>query len=109
MTRDPSGTILSPVPGAAWPSPAREIGSFALTYMAGWEVTDTKNSVPASIIHMLTRAVEFRAMSGGMGDVKIGSIDFSVPDSYSTDALPREIASIGRAWAYRPGVFAGRP
>ena len=44
-----------------------------------------------------------------LGDIKIGSLDLSVPDSYATDVLPREIASIGLSWAYRPGVIAGRP
>ena len=32
-----------------------------------------------------------------------------VSASYATDRLPSEIASIGRAWAYRPGLFIGRP
>ena len=108
VTRDPSGTILSPVPGSAWPSPARDIGSFSLTYECGWAVDDVTNSVPASVQLMVERAVSFRAGSG-LGDLKIGSLDLSVPDSYATDAIPREISSIGRAWAYRPGIFAGRP
>ena len=87
-----------------------------MSYSCGWTVTpesapgadDAVNEVPASILLMLTRAVEFRAGSG-LGDLKIGSLDLSVPDSYATDAIPREIASIGRSWAYRPGIFAGRP
>ena len=108
VTRDPTGTILAPVPGYAWPAPERTIGSFTLTYMAGWSVTDTENKVPASILLMLTRAVEFRAGSG-LGDITIGSLKMGVAKSYTTDALPREIASIGRAWAYRPALFVGRP
>ena len=107
VSRDPGGTIIAPSRGSAWPEPEREIGAFVLTYMAGWEVTDTTNLVPSTVVLMLTRALEFRAGSGGMGDVKIGSIDYSVPDAYSTDAIPREIARIARAWAYRP-VFIGR-
>ena len=108
VTRDPSGTVLSPVPGSAWPSPSRAVGSFALTYESGWTVTDTENKVPASVLLMLTRALAFRAGSG-LGDLRIGSLDLSVADSYATDQLPQEIASIGRAYAYRPGVFAARP
>ena len=106
VTRDPSGTIIEPVSG--WPEPERSIGSFALTYMAGWEVTDTENLVPASILLMLNRAVEFRATSVGVRNIKVGSLDLSFTTSYSTDKLPREIASIGRAYAYRTGLFAGR-
>ena len=109
VTRDPSGTIIAPVPGAAWPEPERMVGSFALTFECGFEVSDTVNLVPASILHMLTRAVEFRAGSGGMGDITIGSLQMDVAPSYATDALPAAIASIGRAWNYRPGIFAGRP
>ena len=117
VTRDPSGTILSPSPGYDWPAPERSIGSFALTYMAGWTVTpetalnagDGVNEVPASVRLMVKRAVEFRAGSGGVGDIKIGSLDLSVPDSYSTDQLPAAIASIARAFQYRPGIIAARP
>ena len=58
---------------------------------------------------MLIRAISFRAGGGGVGDLKIGSLDLSVPDSYSTDQLPREIASIGRSWAYRPSIISARP
>ena len=39
VPRDPSGTIIAPAPGTNWPAPERSIGSFALTYMAGWTVT----------------------------------------------------------------------
>ena len=89
---------------------------FALTYMAGWTVKpestpgagDAVNEVPASIQLMVTRAIAFRAGSG-LGDIGIGSLKIDVADSYKTDALPREIASIGRAFQYRPGIFAARP
>ena len=108
VSRDPAGAIIAPAPGFAWPEPARDIGSFALTYLAGWEVTDSSNLVPASIQHMLTRAVEHRA-GAGLADISIGSLQMDVADSYKTDALPREIASIGAAYAYRPGIFAARP
>ena len=109
VTRDPSGTTISLSPGSAWPDPSRTTGSFTVNYQAGWEVTDTDNAVPASVLLMIERAVSFRAGSGGVGDIKIGSLDLSVPDAYATDAIPREIASIGRSWAYRPGIFAARP
>ena len=56
---------------------------------------------------MVERAIKFRAVSGGVGDIKIGSLDLSVPDTYSTDQLPREITNIGRAWMWRPGIFTG--
>ena len=108
VSRDPSGTFIAPAPGSAWPAPARELGSFALTYECGWVVTDSENLVPASIIYMLTRAVEHRA-GAGLGDIAIGSLRMAVADSYKTDQLPREIASIGRAYQYRPGLFVGRP
>ena len=108
VTRDPAGTIIAPARGYAWPAPAREIGSFALTYSCGWTVTDTSNTVPDSVQLMVERAIEFRAGSGLSG-LTIGSLKMSVLDSYATDQLPQEIASIGRAWAYRPGIFAGRP
>ena len=117
VIRDPSGTILSPVPGSDWPAPERSIGSFTLTYQAGWVVTpetalnagDGVNEVPASILLMLNRAISFRSGSGGIGDIKIGSLDLSVPDSYATDQLPRELTNIARGWAYRPGIIAARP
>ena len=57
---------------------------------------------------MIDRATKFRAGSSGVGDIAIGSLKISVADSYSTDALPREITNIARkAWAYRPGLFTG--
>ena len=54
VSRDPAGAIISPAPGAKWQAPERAIGSFALTYMAGWTVTpesapgagDAVNTVP---------------------------------------------------------------
>ena len=117
VTRDPSGTVITPEAGYDWPAPERSIGSFRLTYECGWEVEsesspgagDAVNAVPPSVRLMISRAVAFRAGSGGVGDIKIGSLDLSVPDSYASDQLPREIASIGRAYQYRPGIFAARP
>ena len=108
VTRDPSGTIIIPAAGKNWPEPQRAIGSFTLTYECGWEVTDTENHVPASVKLMVERAVSFRAGSG-LGDIAIGSLKLSVADSYSTDRIPPEISSIGRAWNFRPGLFAGKP
>ena len=108
VTRDPGGTILEPAPGHDWPAPERAIGSFALTYMAGWTVTADTNTVPASVLLMIERAVAFRAGSGLAG-FTIGSTKIEKARSYQTDALPREIANIGRAFAYRPGVIAARP
>ena len=116
VTGDPTGTIISPLPWYEWPAPERPIGSFSLTYDCGWTVTpesspgagDSVNEVPASVQLMVSRAVDFRA-GAGLGNIGIGSLKLEVADSYKTDALPREIASIGRAWAYRPGIFAARP
>ena len=116
VSRDPAGTIIAPAPGKNWPAPMRPIGSFALTYMAGWAVTpestpgagDAVNEVPASVQLMIERAVSFRA-GAGLGNIGIGSLQLDVEPSYSTDKLPSEIASIGRAYAYRPGLFAARP
>ena len=117
VSRDPAGCIIAPAPGENWPDPERAIGSFTLTYDCGWPVTpesspgagDAVNEVPASVQLMVDRAIRFRAGSGGVGDIKIGSLDLSVPDSYATDAIPREITNIARAWAYRPGIIAARP
>ena len=72
VTRDPAGTIIAPSPGSTWPAPERDIGSFTLTYECGWTVTpesaagagDAVNEVPASVRHMIERAVAFRAGSG---------------------------------------------
>ena len=110
------GTIITPAPGKNWPAPMRPIGSFALTYVAGWEVTpesapgagDAVNEVPASVRFMVERAIAFRAGSG-LGDIAIGSLKLSVAESYSTDRIPPEIANIGRAFQYRPGIFAASP
>ena len=107
VTRDPAGTIIMPAPGNNWPAPERPIGSFALTYMAGWTVAGVTNEVPVSVQFMVSRAISFRE-GAGLGDFSIGSLKIDVADSYSTDKLPKEIASIGRAWAYRPGIFAAR-
>ena len=112
VPRDPSGTIIAPAPGTNWPAPERSIGSFALTYACGWTVTpetapgagDGTNEVPPSVQLMIQRAVRFRAGSG-LGNIEIGSLKINVADSYSTDALPSAIKNIGRAWAYRPGIF----
>ena len=116
VTRDPGGTILEALPWAAWPAPERSAGSYALTYLAGWTVTpetapganDAVNEVPASVKLLVERAVAFRAGSG-LGNISIGSLKLEVAPSYSTDSLPRELTSIGRAYAYRPGIFASRP
>ena len=116
VTRDPAGTIIAPAPGYDWPAPARALGSFSLTYECGWVVTpesaplagDAVNEVPASVRLMVKRAVEFR-QGAGLGDIGIGSLKLEVADSYSTDRLPSEIASIGRAFQYRPGIIAARP
>ena len=116
VSRDPLGAIIAPTRGKNWPAPKRSIGSFALTYSCGWEVTpesapgagDAVNEVPPSIRLMVERAVEFRR-GAGLGDIGIGSLKLDVAPSYSTDKLPSEIASIGRAYAYRPGLFAARP
>ena len=116
ITRDPSGTILSPVPGSAWPSPLRPFGSFELTYQAGWEVEpetapaadDAVNKVPPSVLLMLERAIAFR-LGSGLGDLTIGSLTMDVADSYKTDQLPKEITNIARTFFYRPGLIIGRP
>ena len=116
VTRDPAGSRVAPAPGFSWPAPLRPLGSFALTFTSGYTVTpetapgagDAVNEVPASIQLMVSRAVAFRAGSG-LGDLSIGSLKLSVADSYKTDRIPPEIASIGRAFAYRPGIFAARP
>ena len=116
VTRDPLGTIIAPAPGASWPAPERSRGSFTITYECGWTVTpesapgvgDAVNEVPASVKLLISRAVAFRA-GAGLGDISIGSLKLSVLDSYATDHLPRAIASIGRAYAYRPGVISSRP
>ena len=115
VSRDPAGCIIQPT--SSWPQPQRPLSSFAITYTCGWEVStestpgagDAINLVPASIQLMLKRAIEFRA-GAGLGDISIGSLTLSVADEYSTDRLPVSIASIARAYQYRPGlIFAARP
>ena len=116
ISRDPQGTVIEPLPWYSWPSPERSIGSFSITYECGWTVTpesapgvgDAVNEVPASVKLLISRAVAFRA-GAGLGNIGIGSLKLEVADSYSTDHLPRAIASIGRAYAYRPGLFSARP
>ena len=116
ISRDPQGTVIEPLPWYSWPEPQRAIGSFAVNYECGWTVTpetallagDAVNEVPASVRFMVERAVSFRA-GAGLGNIGIGSLRLDVEPSYSTDKLPKEIASIGRAFQYRPGIFAARP
>ena len=108
VTRDPAGTIIAPSPGSAWPSPFRLLGSFALTYSAGWTVTASENKVPPSVQLMIERAISFRAGSG-LGNIGIGSLKIDVAESYQTDKIPQEIAGIGRAYQYRPGIFSAFP
>ena len=115
VSRDPRGAVISPANGLSWPEPQRDIGSFALTYQAGFLVTpetsagagDAVNEVPTSIQLMVNRAIEFRA-GGALAGFSIGSLKINVPPSYATDRIPPEIASIGRAYAYRPGLIVGR-
>ena len=109
VSRDPAGTIIASSSGFAWPEPERDIGSFVLTYMAGWEVTDSSNSVPASVKLMIERAIEFRAGGAGLGDIRISTLEMDKADSYQTDQLPRELTDIARAFFYRPGIFTARP
>ena len=71
VSRDPAGTTIAPLDGTNWPAPERSIGSFALTFWAGWEVTGSTNAVPLSIQLMVSRAVEFRE-GAGLGDIGIG-------------------------------------
>ena len=114
VTRDPGGCIIQP--NSSWPQAQRPLSSFAITYTCGWEVTpesspgagDATNAVPPSIQLLVSRAVRFRAGSG-LGDLTIGPLTIGLADSYKTDRIPPEIASIGRAYAYRPGLFSARP
>ena len=116
VSRDPAGALIAPETGYDWPAPERAIGSFELTYQAGWTVTpesaplagDAVNEVPASVRLMVERAVQFRA-GAGLGNIGIGSLKLEVADSYKTDKLPQGIASIARAFQYRPGIIAARP
>ena len=116
VSRDPAGTVIEPARGKTWPAPKRALGSFALTYQAGWVVTpeskpgagDAVNEVPASVQLMLSRAVEFRAGSGLAG-FTVGGLKINVSKSYETDRMPPEITGIAAAYAYRPGLFSARP
>ena len=106
VSRDPAGTIVVPLNG--WPAPERSIGSFALTYECGWEVTDSSNMVPAAILHMISRAIAFREGSGLSG-FTVSGLKVETAPSYRTDKIPSEIIGIARAYAYKPGIFIGRP
>ena len=108
VSRDPAGCIIAPHHRDGWPAPERSIGSFALTYECGWEVTDSSNMVPAAIQHMVARAVAFREGSGLSG-FTVSGLKVETAPSYRTDKIPSEITNIGRAFQYRPGIFAGRP
>ena len=108
VSRDPAGTIIEPV--SSWPAPERSIGSFAVNYMTGWEVSDTENHVPPSVRLLCERALEYRKGPVGLAAIKAGStVDMPRHDSYQTDRLPSELVSIGRAYQYRAGIFVGRP
>ena len=117
VSRDPQGTIIAPAPGKNWPPPLRPLGSFTLNYECGWTVTpesapgagDAVNEVPASVRLMVSRAVDFRSVSGGLGDLSVGALDLGLADSYKTDAIPLEIRNIARSYFYRPGIFVGVP
>ena len=39
VSREPLGATIAPSRDKDWPTPKRSIGSFALTYLAGWTVT----------------------------------------------------------------------
>ena len=114
VSRDPQGCIIQP--NSSWPQPQRSLDSFRLTFECGWEVEpesapgagDGTNHVPPSVRLMVERAVAFRAGSGLAG-FTIGSLKISVAPTYETDRIPPEIASIGRAYQYRPGLFSARP
>ena len=114
VSRDPAGTIIAPHHRNGWPKPERDIGSFAITYSCGWQVTpetapgtgDAVNEVPASVRLMVERAIAFREGSGGLARLTTGAIKIDFTDSYQTDRLPAAIGSIGRAYQYRPGIIA---
>ena len=107
VSRDPAGAIV--FPDNDWPAPERAIGSFALTYTAGWVVTDSTNLVPPSVQLMIERAIEYRAGGSGLEAIRIGPLEMDQAPSYRTDRLPRELTDIARGWFFRPGLFAGRP
>ena len=108
-TRDPAGTTIASSTGSAWPAPFRLYGSFALTYSCGWTVTDTENKVPASIVLMIERAIEYRAGGSGLEAIRIGPLEMDQAPSYRTDRLPRELTDIARAYQFRPAIYAARP
>ena len=71
VTREPGGTILEPLPWYSWPSPERSIGSFSLTYTAGWMVTPESSPGAGDAVNlgarhpirlMIERAIAFRAV-----------------------------------------------
>ena len=107
VSRDPSGALIAPLPGHSFPAPMRPFGSFALTYDCGWTVTDTSNTVPASVQYMVERAVAFRKGSGLAG-FSIGSLTMKRSAEYASARLPASILSIASSWAYRPGLIVGR-
>ena len=115
ISSDPLGATIFANPGKAWPVPLRPFGSFSINYECGFMVTpetsdgagDAVNEVPASVRLMVERAVAFRAGSG-LGDISIGSLTLGVAKEYSADRLPSAITSIGRAYAYRPGIISSR-
>ena len=109
VSRDPKGTLICAAPGKNWPAPLRPIGSFSLVYAAGWAVSANENLVPASIVLMISKAVEYRAGGSGLEAIRIGPLEMDQSDSYRTDRLPRELTDIARGWFFRPGLFAGRP
>ena len=109
ISRDPLGTVIVPLDGTNWPAPERSVGSFAITYMAGWEVSDTENHVPPTVKLMIERAIEYRSGGAGQGDIRIGSLEIDKPAAYQTDRLPRALTDIASAFFYRPGLFVGRP
>ena len=60
-----------------------------------------------TVKELVSRAVRFRAGSGGLGDITIGSLKISVAKSYRTDRIPPEILSLGRAFEYRARPVLG--
>ena len=120
VSRDPAGApSLCPTPGGKVVARPGTISSGASLINYHMRVGrsrrkpspgagDAVNNVPASVRLMIERAIKFRAGSG-VGDLTIGSLTIGLADSYKTDRIPAAITSIGRAWAYRPGLFSARP